>query len=590
MPASTPLPPAMSTLPLPLQTPGLKYQDTVAHRIAAALRRHGVQLCFGQSLPSLLHLACEQLGIRQIGYRTENAGGCMADGFARVAGRAAVLTAQNGPAATLLVPPLAEALKASIPIVALVQDIHRAHSDRNAFQEFDHQALFASCAKFVRRVSVASRVEDYIDMAFTAACSGRPGPAVLLLPADLLAEAACAPAFERSASLGHYPLDRLAADRDAVREAARWIAQAERPIVVAGGGVHSAQAWDALAALQDRAHLPVATTVMGKGAVSELHPLSPGVMANCLGPRSSARSQRALLSEADLVLLVGNRTNQNGTDSWTLYPPHARYIHVDIDALEVGRTYEALRLVGDARRVLEDLLEALRGEDLSRAQAARPALERRIAQAKRKDLAASDTQRLSAQAPIRPERLMHELAQRLEPTDIVVADASYASLWVSDGLRALRPGMRFLAPRGLAGLGWGFPMALGAKLASPGSTVYCLAGDGGFGHVWSELETARRLGIKVVLMVINNGVLGFQKHAENLKFGAHTSAVHFAPVNHAAIAEATGCVGITVRDPSGIAAAFEAAAAAPSTVLIDLICDENAYPPITAFSPDDSPA
>src|SRR5690606_37357571 len=126
---------------------------------------------------------CEQLGIRQIGYRTENAGGCMADGFARVAGRAAVLTAQNGPAATLLVPPLAEALKASIPIVALVQDIHRAHSDRNAFQEFDHQALFASCAKFVRRVSVASRVEDYIDMAFTAACSGRPGPAVLLLPA-----------------------------------------------------------------------------------------------------------------------------------------------------------------------------------------------------------------------------------------------------------------------------------------------------------------------------------------------------------------------------------------------------------------------
>jgi len=116
----------------------LKFRDTVAHSIARSLLRHGVSHVFGQSLPSMLHLACEELGIVQVAYRTENAGGCMADGYARVSGRVGVVTAQNGPAATLLVPPLAEALKASIPLVALVQDVNRDQADRNAFQELDH--------------------------------------------------------------------------------------------------------------------------------------------------------------------------------------------------------------------------------------------------------------------------------------------------------------------------------------------------------------------------------------------------------------------------------------------------------------------
>lgn len=568
----------------PLQSKGFKFSRTVAHSIAESLKRHGIEVTFGQSLPSMLHLACEQVGIRQIAYRTENAGGCMADAFARVSGKPAIVTGQNGPAATLLVPPLAEALKASIPVIALVQEVNRDQTDRNAFQEFDHLGLFASCAKFVRRVTTASRIEDYVEMAFTAACTGRPGPAVLLLPADLLQEPAPAPS--RTSSLGRFPLDRVGADPDSVKLAAAWIAQASRPVVIAGGGVHTSQAWEALAQLQETAHIPVATTVMGKGAVSELHPLSTGVIANFLGPNSSSRSQKALVSEADLVVLVGNRTNQNGTDSWTLYPRAARYIHIDIDGCEIGRNYEALRLVGDARLILQALVQELRACDLSRAAQARPALEGRIAAAKEKDRSANAPVRLSNAAPIRPERIMQELEKRLKPTDIVVADASYSTLWVSNYLTARRAGMRFITPRGLAGLGWGFPMAIGAKVAVPEATVYCLAGDGGFGHVWSELETARRMGIKVILMIINNGILGFQKHAENVKYGAHTSAVHFAEVNHATVAQGAGCVGITVSDPERIAEALEQAERADTTALIDFICDENAFPPLTFYTPE----
>jgi acetolactate synthase-1/2/3 large subunit len=154
--------------------------QTVAQQIAQALSRHGVEIIFAQSLPSAVILAAEALGIRQIAYRQENMGGAMADGYARRSGRLAVVAAQNGPAATLLVPPLAEALKASVPVVALVQEVERPQLDRNAFQELDHIALFQSCAKSVRRLLTADRVDDYVDAAFIAAGSGRPRPAVLL--------------------------------------------------------------------------------------------------------------------------------------------------------------------------------------------------------------------------------------------------------------------------------------------------------------------------------------------------------------------------------------------------------------------------
>ena len=151
-------------------------ERTVAVALAEALARHGVTTVFGQSLPSALFLATPQVGIRQIAYRTENAGGAMADGFARTSGQVGVVAAQNGPAATLLVPPLAEALKASVPVLALVQDVPTVNRDRNAFQELDHHALFASCTKWARSLDDPTRVDEYVDMAVTAACSGRPGP------------------------------------------------------------------------------------------------------------------------------------------------------------------------------------------------------------------------------------------------------------------------------------------------------------------------------------------------------------------------------------------------------------------------------
>lgn len=557
---------------------------TGAQTLAAALRRHGVREVFGQSLPSALFLAAPEYGLRQVGYRTENAGAAMADAYARMSGRVGVVAAQNGPAATLLVPGLAEALKASVPVVAIVQDVHRDFTDRNAFQELDHFALFSGCAKWVRRIGKASRIDDYVDMAFAAAASGRPGPAVLLVPVDVLDErpegrAVGAP---REASLGVWPLDRMAADPARVSEAAALLASAERPVVIAGGGVHGSQATEALAALQALG-LPVATTVMGKGAVDETNPLSLGVVGYFMGPRGRSRHHRGLVTEADLVLLVGNRTNQNGTDSWSLYPKGARYIQIDVDGAEIGRNYEALRLVGDARLTLEALTSALEAGDLDRISARRAALEARIGEGR----AAweGDMARLVDMdaAPCRPERLMAELDRRLTPETIVAADASYASIWIANFLTARRAGRSFLTPRGLAGLGWGLPFALGAKAARPDAPVVCVTGDGGFGHVWSELETARRMKLPVVVVVLNNQVLGYQKHAELSIFGAHTDVVHFESVDHAAIARACGCRGERIERPEDFGPALDAALSSGETTVLDVATAPDAYPPITSF-------
>jgi acetolactate synthase I/II/III large subunit len=561
---------------------GERPNQSVADRIAEAFHRHGISVVFGQSIPTAFHLAAPNYGIKQAAYRAENAGGIMADGYARIANRVSVVTAQNGPAATLLVPPLAEALKASTPVIALVQEVPAAQAGKNAFQEFDHFRLFDSVAKWVGRIDRPERVDDYVDMAFTTAASGRPGPAVLLAPADVLNLPAEAGA-RRDAALGAVPLDRCVADPQRVAEAAELLSRAKSPLVVAGGGVHLSRASGALARLQEACSLPVATTVMGKGGVDETHPLSLGVIGYFMGPGARTHEMRRLVEEADVILFVGARTNQNGTDSWSIFPSRARYIHLDIDGVEVGRNYEALRLVGDARLTLEALMAKMSEIGLSCRSESRSAVIDAIANAVRNWQ--NTIRRISTEnrRPIRPERLMAEIDRVITPETIAVADASYSSIWIANYLTCQAAGQRFLTPRGLAGLGWGLPLAIGAQFAEPSRQVLCVSGDGGFAHCWAELETLVRHKLPIVTVVLNNQILGYQKHGEAVSFNAYTDAVDFAPVDHAAIARACGCNALRIEDPAEFGPKFKEAINARRPFLFDVIVDADAHPPITMF-------
>jgi acetolactate synthase-1/2/3 large subunit len=407
---------------------------------------------------------------------------------------------------------------------------------------------------------------------------------VLLLPQDLLVEPAGAlEAITRRDNLGRYPLDRSLADPDKIEQAARLLAGAKNPLIVAGGGVHISGAHEELAQLQDVAGIPVATTVMGKGAVDERHALSLGVIGYFMGKRSRTQHLRGLIDAADVVLFVGDRTNQNGTDSWTLFPQAARYIHIDVDSQEIGRNYEALRLAGDAKLTLAALTRSIEKMDLAKRRTARASVESKIAEAHKRTLDDAAPLLASDAVPIRPERLMRDLDALLDDNALVVSDASYAPIWCANYLTARRASMRFLAGRGLAGLGWGLPAALGAKLAAPGKNVFCVTGDGGFAHVWAELESAKRLGIAVTVVVLNNQILGYQQHAEDVLYGGHTDACALAPVDHAAIARACGCEGVRIERPADFAPALKRAMAAKTTTVLDVIIDPKAYPPLSLY-------
>jgi acetolactate synthase-1/2/3 large subunit len=349
--------------------------------------------------------------------------------------------------------------------------------------------------------------------------------------------------------------------------------------------VHLSGASTAIAALQERAALPVGTTTMGKGSVDELHPLSLGVISNYMGRTSAGHYVRRLVQDADVVVFVGSRTNENGTDAWRAFPSDAAFIQIDVDGNEIGRNYEpAVRLLGDARLTAEALLAALEDRDLSRRYAARADLEAQIATARKRhheavrELVTADVQ------PIRPERVAVELDTALaDRRAVVTADASYSTIWMGNYLRARRPGQRFLSPRGLAGLGWGVPLALGARAAHPDTATVALVGDGGFAHVWSELETAVREQLPVVVILLDNGILGFQKHVELVQFGEHTTATDFSPVDHAAVARACGAEAACIESPAELGPALAKALDSGRTWLLEVRCEPDARPPITAW-------
>lgn len=556
---------------------------TVADEIAEALRDAGVETIFGQSLPSSLIIAAEKLGIRQVVYRTENAGGAMADGFARTSGRLGVVAAQNGPAAALLVAPLAEAYKVSTPLLALVQDVPAADRHRNAFQELDHLQLFMGCTKWIARLDSESGVTRMINLAMVKALSGRPGPVVLLLPKDLLARerGTLDPVVHPIRAV--VPFDRPRPDGDAVNLVAQGLATAKNPLIVAGGGVHVSGAAGRLASIQEEFSIPVATTVMGKGAVDESHALSIGVVGSNMGRLSESHSQREYIDQVDFCLLVGTRTNENGTDAWSLLPSASTFAHLDVDAAEVGRNYSSIRLVGDARSGLSDIKIALADSDVSVRTSNRVDLEKRILRGKNVDKQRIASLISSNRGPLLPQQVMAALDGLLDNDDVIVADASYASIWVSTFLHARRSGQRFVAPRGIAGLGWGLPLALGAKVANPNARVVCVTGDGAFAHCWAELETSVREALPVSVVVLNNSVLGYQQHAELHQFGVHTTAIDIGPINYESLAHTCGVKFARVDRVDNLSQGMEAALHAGETFLLEAIVDADARPPISKW-------
>ena len=551
---------------------------TGARALYEALRDCGVTHLFGLDSPEALYAEIDRAEMRPITVRDERSGAIMADAYARVSGRPAVCTAIRGPGATNLITGVAEAWAASSPVIAVVNDVSTGVVGKNPIQEVDHLALFAPVTKWAVRLDRPERAGELLLRAVATATSGRPGPALLSCPDDVLARAGSAGPAPR-AGIRRYPHARAAPDPSAVRDALAVLVEARRPAIVAGGGVLISGASAELREVADLLGAPVATTLLGKGSVDETHPLSAGVVgAYTGGELGRGRVANDVVRAADTVLLVGTKTGNVTTADWTVPDPASRVVHVDVDAAEIGRNYRSLGVLGDAKLALRALADGLRAAGVEPSRDARVGLARGLAEWRER----IEPYVTSTARPIRPERVVAEMARFVDDETIVCTDASYSSLWAADLLALRRPGRRFVAPRGFGGIGWGLPAAIGAKLARPDRRVLCLTSDGAFGYVFQELETAARYQIPIVVVVLNNSSFGFQKHAEHLQYGrAFETAL--LDVDYGALARTLHCDGVSVSDPEELAPALGRAIRAERPTVINVVVDPDAFPAIVAF-------
>jgi len=491
-----------------------------------------------------------------------------ADAYAKLTGRVGLADATLGPGATNLVTGLVEALNAGTPMVVLVGDSHRGHSWKNMTQESRQIDILRPAAKEVIRVEQIERIPELMRRAFRVATSGRPGPVVVDVPEDVChATHGFDPgAFAGDPATEAAPAIRCRPDAASMERAAALIAAAERPILLAGGGVHLSQAAETVAQFAQALNLPVAHTMTGKGAIACTDPLSAGLFGRY------DRIANTLIAEADLVFVVGCKLGEIATKRFTVPPKGARILHLDLLPEEFGRTNEPeLALWGDVRETIAELHRMLAGQaaDIQQRQIPHAAdVARRMAAWK----AGVVDKYTSDEVPVSMGRLMGELNQRLPADGILVADGGFAAHWAGLLFDTKRPGRGFVPDRGFASIGYGLPGAMGAALAAPGRPVVSLTGDGGFNMMLGELETARRLGLSFTIVVVNNAASGYVKALQHLMYGAGAyHASDLAETNYARVAEALGVRGIRVEAPGDLGPALEAGFAGTGPTVIDLV-------------------
>ncbi len=564
--------------------------------LAGLLAEHGVRHVFGvpggQTLALYDAILDRGPDLRHVLVRDERSAAYAADGYARVTGRAGVCDATVGPGAAKLPSGLAEALGASVPVVALVSDLparlapHRYRSA--ASQALDQAALLAPVTKWHATVPDAATLPALVRQAFREATTGRPGPVALFLPQDVLdgpAEGSgpsrargCPPegiVSPRASTVrfGSFPAFRPAPDPQDAAAAAAVLRAAKRPFVLAGGGVLHSGAGAELTALAEALSAAVGTTLSGKGVIAEDHPLSVGVTGT-MGTAAAA----AALAEADVVLLAGTKAGGGATFGWALPRGDQGVVQLDLDPAELGRAFpHAVAVLADARPGLAGLRAALDGS----AGPDRAAWRARVAHLAAAWRVDRDAERASDAVPIAPQRVLGEIEAAIGRDDMLICDASLASGWGGVYLEQRHSGRRVLCPRGQAGLGYALPAAIGVATARPGQRTVVLAGDGALGYAAGELATVAELGLPVTVIVLNNRSLGWIRWYRRITFGRGWEGEDFSDVPFADVARAFGLAGERVTEPGHLATALRTALGSPGPALLDVVT-EPWQTPITA--------
>ena len=540
-----------------------------AYAIVKALEREGVEVIFGipggVSIP--LYDVLYDSKIRHILVRHEQAAAHAAEGYARVSGKVGVCSATSGPGATNLTTGIVNAYMDSSPIVAFTGQVATPFLGKDAFQETDPVGITMPATKHNFQLRTVEEIPEVIKKAFLIASTGRPGPVLIDMPKDIQEKEGNIK-FPKAVDLPGYK-PTLEANPKQIKKAVDMLLEAERPMILAGGGVIIANAEKELLKLSEILMAPVATSLMGKGAFSESHPLALGMIG-----MHGRKAGNYAINDADIIFAIGCRFSDRTTAMVSCFAPEAKIIHADIDPAEIGKNVPAhIPIVGDAKYVLRDMLKLLK---TGARKGKKNQWTKKIAEYKKEFSPKMDYN----DVPLKPQMVIKEIMTVLSEDDIVVTEVGQCQMWAAHYLGRTKP-RTFISSGGLGTMGFGFPAAMGAKVAKPERNVIDIAGDGSFLMNSQELATVVEEDIPVVVGILNNRYLGMVRQWQELFYDRRYSGVDLGnSPDFVKLAEAYGAEGIRAEKPKEIAPAVKEAFKSGKPTVIDFTInhEENIFP------------
>lgn len=563
-------------------------KSTVAQQLVKYLEARGVRHVFGlcgHTNIAVLAALSKSRKIRFVNTRHEQIAAHMADGYARASKGTSVLLSHLSPGLTNAATGVANAALDSIPMVVIAGDVPTHYYGKHPHQEVNLHAdasqyeIYRPFVKRAWRVDSAALFPEILEKAFALAESGRPGPVLVDVPMDIFSQEIDPALFDRLRA-NTRRIARPSLDRETAVEIVKKLAAARRPVIYAGGGVLLADAADELRELAEHLGIPVAHTLMGKGALPDDHPLTLG-MTGFWGTRFINEQTR----NADWILGLGTRFSEADCSSWepeyTFSFPPSKLIHIDIDPTEIGRNFPVeIGAVADLKRALATLVEVAR--EIVPKGIQRPKVVKEIAAARAAFVAGNRKHATSDAFPMRPERILADVRAALPRDALITTDVGWNKNGVGQQFPILTPGTIY-TPGGFATMGFGAPAALGAKVAQPDRVVVALVGDGGFGQNPAMLATAYEEGIAVVWVIMNNYAYGTIAGLEKAHYGTTFGTVFekdgkpWSP-DYAAIAKAYGVDGVQVKSAAGFRTALERAIKSGKPCVIDVAMQNEPVP------------
>jgi acetolactate synthase-1/2/3 large subunit len=541
------------------------------------LKAEGVDVVFG--LPGGANLptydAFVDAGIRHILVRHEAGGGHAAEGYAKATGKVGVAFATSGPGATNLLTPITDAMMDSVPVVFITGQVRTELLGTDGFQEADTIGITMPVVKHSVMIQDPQELPRAIHEAFHIARTGRPGPVLVDIPMDLSrAEIDYEPVMDVRLP-GYQP--KLEGNQKQIRQAAKALAAAQRPVIYAGGGVVNGEASEELRDFATCDRFPVTCTLMGLGAFPAPHPQWLGMLG-----MHGTRSANYAMDEADLICAVGARFDDRITGKLSEFAPRAKFIHIDVDPAEISKNVPAhIPIVGDAKHVLAKLVVEYRaiGADPGRLEAWWSRIEGWRA---KYPLAWED----SSDNEIKPQYMVRAIYEATGGQAVITSDVGQHQMWAAQYYDFPEP-RRWINSGGLGTMGFGLPAAMGAQVGCPDQLVVCIAGDGSVQMNAQELATCAQNQIPIKVLIMNNGYLGMVRQWQELFWDRKYSHVDMGEFpDFVKLAEAYGATGLRLDDKRTLVEDLRRAIAIPGPVVVDVRVtrEENTYPMIPAGS------